>query len=99
MKLSFSDRKWTAYSFDELLRAVRGTGVTGIELYSVRTSAFGKRLDEAGVKALRHQLRSAGICPVCMDSASDADASSHVRQPLRRKPIVITWRKNGRRLL
>ncbi len=74
MKLSFSDRKWTAYSFDELLRAVQGTGVTGIELYSVRTSAFGKRLDEAGVKALRHQLRSAGICPVCIDSASDADA-------------------------
>ena len=75
MKLSFSDRKWTNYTFDQLLLAAEGTKVGGIELHSVRTSAFGKRLDEAGARVLRRQLLDRKIEVVCIDSsASDDDA-------------------------
>ena len=75
MKLSFSDRKWTNYTFDQLLLVAEGTKVGGIELHSVRTSAFGKRLDETGARVLRRQLLDRKIEVVCIDSsASDDDA-------------------------
>ena len=73
MKLSFSDRKWTNYTFAELTEAAEGTGVRGIELHSVRTSAFGKRLDEAGARALKRELRDRKIEISCIDSDQDAD--------------------------
>ena len=68
MKLSFSDRKWTNYSFSELIDAAEGTGVRGIELHSVRTSAFGKRLDEAGARSLKKDLRDRKIEIACIDA-------------------------------
>ena len=74
MKLSFSDRKWTNYTFDQLLSAAEGTKVGGIELHSVRTSAFGKRLDEAGARVLRRQLIDRKIEVVCIDSSASDDA-------------------------
>ena len=74
MKLSFSDRKWTNYTFDQLLAAAEGTKVGGIELHSVRTSAFGKRLDEAGARVLRRQLLDRKIEIVCIDSSASDDA-------------------------
>ena len=73
MKLSFSDRKWTNYTFDQLLLAAEGTKVGGIELHSVRTSAFGKRLDEAGARVLRRQLLDRKIEVVCIDSSASDD--------------------------
>ncbi len=72
MKLSFSDRKWTNYSFGELIDAAEGTGVRGIELHSVRTSAFGRRLDEAGARSLKRDLRDRKIEIACIDSDQDA---------------------------
>ena len=73
MKLSFSDRKWTNYSFEQLLCAAEGTKVGGIELHSVRTSAFGKRLDETGARALRRQLIDRNTEIVCIDSSASDD--------------------------
>ena len=72
MKLSFSDRKWTNYSFTELIDAAEGTGACGIELHSVKTSAFGKRLDEAGARSLKRELRDRKIEITCIDSDQDA---------------------------
>ena len=72
MKLSFSDRKWTNYSFGELIDAAEGTGVRGIELHSVKTSAFGKRLDEAGARSLKRDLRDRKIEIACIDADQDA---------------------------
>ena len=71
MKLSFSDRKWTKYSFAELIDAAEGTGVRGIELHSVKTSAFGKRLDESGARVLKRELRDRKIEISCIDSDHD----------------------------
>ena len=73
MKLSFSDRKWTNYTFDQLIEAAEGTQVGGIELHSVRTSAFGKRLDESGARVLRRQLLDRKIEVVCIDSSASDD--------------------------
>ncbi len=58
----------------ELLDAAEGTGVRGIELHSVRTSAFGKRLDEAGARALKRELLDRRVEIPCIDSDKETDS-------------------------
>ena len=72
MKLSFSDRKWTNYSFSELINAAEGTGVRGIELHSIRTSAFGKRIDQAGARMIKRELHDRKIEIACIDADQES---------------------------
>ena len=51
--------------------AAEGTGVRGIELHSVKSSAFGKRLDESGARVLKRELRDRKIEISCIDSDHD----------------------------
>ena len=78
MKLSFSNRKWTACSYADLLSLCDATGMQGLELYDVADTlgAPGQPFDASCARSTLHTLIDRRITPVCFDMGSVLDAGA-----------------------
>ncbi len=74
MKLAFTNRRWQALTFEQLLAVCESTGVCGLELHDARGCGLdrpGGALDRALAFRTVRELAERRIALVCLDSAVD----------------------------